>query len=246
MLLLRPSNHRQLSGEARMASSKICKIDRCNKTHKAHGLCSTHYARLLRHGDPLYEKTYPKICTIEGCDKQVKAKGLCPMHHWRWKQHGDPLAGRTFVGSGLKFLESLLNTNEKECIIWPFGKHVDGYPSEVVYQGESIRAHRAMLIMASNHQPESEQVVRHKCGKGHKACINPNHLEWGTPKQNTNDRIKHGTMKFGEENSSTKLKELDIIEIRNSSLNIDELSNIYNVTKQNIRHILNRKTWKHI
>jgi hypothetical protein len=31
----------------------ICTIDGCGKRHKAQGLCSAHYTRLRRHGDPL-------------------------------------------------------------------------------------------------------------------------------------------------------------------------------------------------
>lgn len=33
---------------------RVCTINSCGKPHKAQGMCSKHYARLLRHGDPNY------------------------------------------------------------------------------------------------------------------------------------------------------------------------------------------------
>lgn len=34
-------------------TTRHCKIDRCDKPHDSHGLCSSHAKRLARHGDPL-------------------------------------------------------------------------------------------------------------------------------------------------------------------------------------------------
>ncbi len=36
-----------------MAKIKICSVDGCDKPVQSRGLCSPHYRRLLRHGDPL-------------------------------------------------------------------------------------------------------------------------------------------------------------------------------------------------
>ena len=39
---------------------KTCKIDGCERKHCALGLCSMHYKRLLKHGDPLYQRKFAK------------------------------------------------------------------------------------------------------------------------------------------------------------------------------------------
>ena len=43
--------------------------------------------------------------------------------------------------------------------------------------------------------------VRHKCIKTPN-CINPEHLEIGTPLQNSHDKYCDGTMLFGESHSN--------------------------------------------
>lgn len=40
-----------------MAESRLCKIDGCNKPHRARGWCNAHWERWNRHGDPLLGRT---------------------------------------------------------------------------------------------------------------------------------------------------------------------------------------------
>src|SRR5690625_3088238 len=58
-------------------------------------MCSKHYQRWRKHGDPLYER--PVIvgvakCSIEGCENVVQARGWCSAHWSRWDRHGSPTA----------------------------------------------------------------------------------------------------------------------------------------------------------
>ena len=39
-----------------MAQSRICSVDDCDKPARSAGMCSKHYARFRRHGDPSYSK----------------------------------------------------------------------------------------------------------------------------------------------------------------------------------------------
>lgn len=64
---------------------KICKIDGCERKHCALGLCSMHYKRLLKHGDPLYQRKFAKdkVCKIDGCNELVGdngSHGMCRKH----------------------------------------------------------------------------------------------------------------------------------------------------------------------
>jgi hypothetical protein len=73
-------------------------------------------------------------------------------------------------------------------------------------------------------------------------------LEWCTASQN----LKHAFINklrsnnTGENHPTSKLKELQVLEIRNSILSKKELSILYNVSYSTIRQIIKRRIWKHI
>ena len=83
------------------------------------------------------------------------------------------------------------------------------------------------------------QRIKHK--KGWKHLLN-----------NLQNIIKHawdnGLIKniYGEEKSTSKLKEIDIVEIFYSKLNAIDLSIKYNISKEHVRLIKRGGTWKHI
>lgn len=75
-----------------------CQIDGCTKPTNvpgtARGLCSAHYNRWRRTGDPLLTLTdlKPKAsptCSVEGCEKSRWARGFCTMHLSRLRTRGD-------------------------------------------------------------------------------------------------------------------------------------------------------------
>lgn len=66
-------------------SDKICSIQGCEKKAITKGLCSGHYHRLQRYGDPLFKPPHPSKwrgakCKIEGCNNPVNHSGLCTRH----------------------------------------------------------------------------------------------------------------------------------------------------------------------
>jgi len=72
---------------------KKCSIEDCNGQTKSLELCSKHYQRLRKTGNPRLSKMnrdHDGICSLGGCDKKYWAKGFCKMHHSRWRAHGDP------------------------------------------------------------------------------------------------------------------------------------------------------------
>ena len=48
------------------------------------------------------------------------------------------------------------------------------------------------LELSGRHRSSPEHVARHKCDNPN--CVNPDHLEWGTQKQNMGDAIERGRM----------------------------------------------------
>ena len=73
-------------------------------------------------------------------------------------------------------------------------------------------------------------------------------LRWDTPKNNQDDRIKHGTDPKGERNPSAKLTWEQVREIRSKYIprryTYRMLGAEYGVNKRTIELIINNKLWK--
>lgn len=84
---------------------------------------------------------------------------------------------------------------------------------------------------------------------GNKLNNHLSNLRYDTPKSNTQDRLVHGTMLFGEECPNSRLKESQIIDIfryKKDGLTHKEMAAILKISKHNVYLILKRKIWGHI
>lgn len=74
-----------------MAEKPVCKIDGCDKGSYLKGMCSKHYQRVKKYGDPnATKRNEGRSCVIEGCDKPSESLRMCGMHYRRFQRHGDP------------------------------------------------------------------------------------------------------------------------------------------------------------
>jgi hypothetical protein len=97
-------------------------------------------------------------------------------------------------------------------------------------------------------------IVRHRCHN--KRCINPDHLQLGTQKENIRDTVRDDRFNKpkGSKHPNAKLKEEDVREIRKyyktSGMGKTECSRIladkYELAPNYIIQIINRKTWTDI
>lgn len=180
---------------------KVCSVVGCKKEARSAGMCSGHYHRLQRYGDPEHvpPPRQPSICSVDGCDAQVGrtgGKGYCRKHYKRFRTHGNPLGGGIDYGSANKFVqEASLKSDVEECIIWPFGKNSEGR-GRVNIGGNPQNADVAVLTAAKGEKPTPWHECCHSCGNGHLGCVNPLHMYWGTRKENVADAIAHGTARF--------------------------------------------------
>lgn len=187
-----------------------------------------------------------KQCSVDGCCSQLLARGYCKRHYDRWRRHGDPLICKKQLsprGAPIQWLLAHVNFNENTCLVWPFARHKDG------------RAHingdfpsRIMCELAHGAPPSPIHQAAHSCGKGNSGCVNPSHLRWATPAENSADKIIHGTLLMGDALPQSKLSAYDVLAIRalHGSVTQRALAARYGVKPACINKIVQRQSWRHL
>lgn len=93
--------------------------------------------------------------------------------------------------------------------------------------------------------PENKPEVNHKYGNTEEAMFFV--LEWNTRKENIDHAIRTGLSNIkGSRNATSKLNEIQVLEIIKSSLSKKELAKKYNVSRFCINSILIGKRWSHL
>lgn len=189
-----------------------------------------------------------KICSVDNCNLKILAKSFCSKHYYKTLKYGDPLKGYTKIPDGerVKFIQTIINSEKEECIIWPFSDNGVGYGT-VIIDGVKWYAHRYILFIKNYKEDYKNLDVRHSCGKGHLGCVNPNHLSWGTRKENFEDKKLHGTYKRGTEMPGNILSEIDVIEIvkllKEKNKFQREIADQFGCVQQTISNINTGKIW---
>ena len=181
-------------------------------------------------------------CVIDGCEKPVHGRGWCKAHYIRWERHGDPKGGGIARGSTQAFIDSAIQYDSDDCLLWPYSQNEHGYGKTTV-EGKTVRAHRVVCTIAHGNPPTAKHQAAHSCGV--KLCCNPAHLRWATRVENEADKLLHGTDQHGEKNHRVKLTARDVLEIRNSIGNLSQgqLAEKYGVSRQTICDVQLRKRW---
>ncbi len=101
------------------------------------------------------------------------------------------------------------------------------------------------LVLEAFDGPSLDAVTRHLDGNGLNNCVT--NLAWGTPKQNSADRRKHGRGNDGERNPMAKLRSVQASEIRKRVFkrgDITQLAKELDVCPVTIGRIRRGKTWR--
>lgn len=122
------------------------------------------------------------------------------------------------------------------CIDHEQGGGKRGYGKWRISPTESMAIHRWVFWQTYGYLPP---VVRHKCNNVR--CINPLHLIGGTHADNMRDLSI-----AGHTSPDRKLSPEDILAIRESSLPARVLATHYTVSRNCIRNILSRKTYREV
>ena len=140
------------------------------------------------------------------------------------------------------------NRAENGCLEWIKKIPKTHWYPRIGYLRKQVGAHRISWMLTMGDIPKG-MCVCHKCDNP--ICIDPNHLFLGTMADNTRDMIKKGRRVFGkhhkgEDSTSAKLTNKQVMEIRRSNLSYTKLAKKYRIARGYIFHIKHRLTWNHI
>lgn len=121
-----------------------------------------------------------------------------------------------------------------------------GY-SRVRFGGVVTGGHRRAYCQHNNVTLEdiAGLEVRHMCNNSR--CINPEHLDIGTAKDNAQDRERTANHRRGTNNPAAVLVEADVRRIRQlyaDGVKQVDIAKMYNTSQGRISNIITRRTWK--
>lgn len=135
-------------------------------------------------------------------------------------------------------------------ILRPTSKSRLGHCRVALYKNKQPKfflIHR-LVLTHFNRSPENGEECRHL--DGDPSNNNIDNLEWGTHKENENDKIVHGTLLKGENHPRSKFTKEQVIKIRElyktGKYVQRELAVIFNVSRSSIRNVTNSRVWKHV
>jgi hypothetical protein len=106
------------------------------------------------------------------------------------------------------------------------GKYRDVPELSIFHQTKS--GGRWAAIVATGKYEHDLQAL-HSCGRG-KICVNPEHMRWGTIKENMQDKKIHGT-------TTAKVTDQDILDISHSDQTVEKLIQRYKLARSTVQQI---------
>lgn len=143
-----------------------------------------------------------------------------------------------------------------DCWLWLGCLDRRGYGQFGITRSDTTGAHRFAYRQVNGDIPAGLHVL-HRCDNPR--CVNPAHLWLGTNADNVRDRCAKGRTRAGratlerrakgETHGRVKLREADVLAIREASANGTEnkaLAERYCVSRAAITLIVKRKNWRHL
>lgn len=107
--------------------------------------------------------------------------------------------------------------------------------------------HRVVLLAFIGDPPTPRHQARHL--NGDRTDNHLANLAWGTPRENSADRARHGTTARGERNGYAKLTDDNVAAarvLRAAGWSQQRIANLLGVTQSAISRIEHGQTWRHV
>jgi hypothetical protein len=136
----------------------------------------------------------------------------------------------------------------KERILKP-GLTTGGYFNVTLYKDGKKKQYGVHQLVCTAFHGECPPGMECRHKNNDKTDNHESNLCWGTPSENQADRIVNGTTNRGEQCPTSKLTQDEVNEIRKLYVpriyTLQMLADKYNITPNNVYHIIKYKTWKH-
>ena len=148
------------------------------------------------------------------------------------------------------FLDNTRINVSTGCWEWQGYKDRDGY-GQMGFENKNRLVHRLayMLYNQCTEEDIKGKVIMHLCDNP--SCVNPEHLQIGTQKDNIQDCIQKGRRanRKGEQNPNAKLTEYQAQKIRELyqlGISQEELAKMFNVARRTIYNVRKNISWSHV
>jgi hypothetical protein len=143
------------------------------------------------------------------------------------------------------------NELQGECIKWHMCILPNGY-GQAVHKGKRQYAHRLAYCAANGLDIEEIKgvLIRHRCDNP--SCVNPNHLETGTNRDNSKDAVVRDRIAFGSRQHLAKLSDEQVRQIRQEyergsrDKNTYTLAEKYGVNQRTVSRVVRGETWERV
>jgi len=146
-----------------------------------------------------------------------------------------------------RFWSKIDKSGPNGCWVWTGWMTPQGYGRFDLGTDKWLASHVALILTGKPRPdaPNNNALHGDHCVV---ACCNPDHLRWGTPKENMADRDRLGrrVALFGEAHPIAKLNEEKVRYIRSSPLTQRQLGRELGVSSVTIANVRKGRIWKHV
>ena len=135
---------------------------------------------------------------------------------------------RTRPGAAREYMRKLIEACdvkavEAPCHFWPYSRMSAGYAQIGIRENGKVCNYvvsRLICRAVRGPPPSAKHLACHSCDNGHLGCVEPSHIDWGSPSKNQIDRIRACTESLykpltrGEFNCNAKLRNREVASLR--------------------------------